>query len=35
MVVAITTAAGMLTAFIVEWGQRHCELWAQARDRNL
>lgn len=32
-VIAISTAA--CTAGIIEWAQRHCELWAQRRDQAL
>jgi|RhiMetdeSRZDD1v2_1073273.scaffolds.fasta_scaffold76836_1 hypothetical protein len=31
--ILVTTAA--ITAWTVEWCQRHCETWCQARDRDL
>ena len=31
----VVISAGGLMAWIVEWGQRHCEQWCQERDKNL
>jgi len=31
----IVVSCALLTAWIVEWGQRQCEVWAQLRDRDL
>ena len=30
-----TSAAAVITGFVVEWAQRRCELWAQLRDKDL
>jgi hypothetical protein len=31
----IVLATAGLTAWSVEWAQRHCEQWAQMRDKDL
>ena len=35
MNVLILLTAAAITAWTVEWCQRHCENWCQARDRDL
>ena len=31
----VLSATAAITAWAVEWCQRHCENWCQARDKNL
>jgi hypothetical protein len=35
MAIIITTSAAVITGFVVEWGQRHCEAWAFMREKDL
>jgi hypothetical protein len=35
MTFIIATCAAVVTAFVVDWGQRQCEIWALTRDKDL
>jgi hypothetical protein len=35
MTFMLATSVAVLTAWTVGWGQRRCEVWAYARDKDL
>jgi hypothetical protein len=35
MTLVIALFVGALTAWVVQWGERQCEIWRQQRDEDL